>query len=403
MLVLVVLALSLGPARAAFPPLSSPSGVAVFSTYIGTDVSLSVFCANTGGDDVLANRVLGGAQFGPLQYTGFKAPHGIAVDGRANLYVADTGHSRVVVLSNNGSLIAVLSRGLRQPRAVAVDNAGLVYVADTNNDTLATFPPVTLDLYGPHGLAVYRKTGDVYVADSGNNRIVIVSPDGNQLVKPIAVLCFLPYGVAADSEGNIIVADTYHYELYKYSPNGTFMYGTQAFTTPSGSDPVGSIQGVAVDSQDNIYIGSAESDAVVKFSPTFQQLLYVNLTIVLGSSFAARPAKIAVDSSFNIYVTAINSVVKLSSSGQLLLSFGDPSNSLWVAPSGIAVDSRGYIYATCFLTNSLFVFSNASAELKVITAGLNYPYDVALDAANNIYIANTGKSAIVVIPALNFD
>ncbi|HEX8282387.1 MAG TPA: hypothetical protein VF588_03490 [Pyrinomonadaceae bacterium] len=141
----------------------------------------------------------------------FSTPSGLALDGAGNLYVADTGNNRVRRVSPEGLVTTVAGEGaggfrdgaaaealFDAPIGVAVGREGEVYVADTYNDRVRV---VTKDgrvktLAGvgtpghadggaldtalfdtPCALAV-SDTGEVYVADTGNNRLRKITKDG---------------------------------------------------------------------------------------------------------------------------------------------------------------------------------------------------------------------------------
>jgi sugar lactone lactonase YvrE len=145
----------------------------------------------------------------------FKAPRGLACDNSGNIYVADTGNHQIRVIRSG--FVSHLAGGpelsgfvdgdgatarFDGPFDVAVDNAGIVYVADTGNDSIrrvtegqvytlsgdsngdltnvssAAQTAGSNDIYnGPKALAV-DANGDIYVCDSGNNKVKLLKPDG---------------------------------------------------------------------------------------------------------------------------------------------------------------------------------------------------------------------------------
>lgn len=141
----------------------------------------------------------------------FNTPSGLALDATGNLYVADTGNNRVRRVTREGAVTTLAGDGAAgfrdgagtqaqfdAPVGVAVGHEGEVYVADTYNDrvrviakdgsvrTLAgTGTPGHADggaldaaLFDtPCGLAI-AGTGEVYVADTGNNRLRKITKDG---------------------------------------------------------------------------------------------------------------------------------------------------------------------------------------------------------------------------------
>jgi uncharacterized protein (TIGR03663 family) len=182
-------------------------------------------------------------------------PTGVVVAGDGTVYVADTGNHRVQVFNPQGQLVRTIGgptpgSGRNQffePRGLAVDAQNNLYVADTWNARIVKFSPAgewlaswgqgaqdlgegrratitegtqagnaanPLGFFGPRGLAVDAQ-GNVYIADTGNKRIVVTDGEGNfryqfgfggaepgQFNEPT--------GVAVDSQGNIYVSDTWN-------------------------------------------------------------------------------------------------------------------------------------------------------------------------------------------------
>src|SRR5215472_8859672 len=87
---------------------------------------------------------------------GLHVPSGIAVDARGNVYVVDTGNSRVLKLSPGGAVMASFGKlgtgddGLRRPRGIGVGADGTLFIADTANHRVQRFS-ATGDPLGPWG------------------------------------------------------------------------------------------------------------------------------------------------------------------------------------------------------------------------------------------------------------
>ena len=145
-------------------------------------------------------------------------PFGVAVDGAGDLYITDTGNSRVVEVTAAGTA-SVLSTGgltLKQPNGVAVDGAGDVYIADTVNSsvvevttagTASVLSTGGLTLSQPFSVAV-DGAGDLYITDTGNNRVVEVTAAGTASVLSTGGLTLAePFSVAVDGAGDLYIAD----------------------------------------------------------------------------------------------------------------------------------------------------------------------------------------------------
>ena len=145
-------------------------------------------------------------------------PFGVAVDGAGDLYITDTGNSRVVEVTAAGTA-SVLSTGgltLKQPFGVAVDGAGDVYIADTVNSsvvevttagTASVLSTGSLTLAEPFSVAV-DGAGDLYITDTGNNRVVEVTAAGTASVLSTGGLTLAePFSVAVDGAGDLYIAD----------------------------------------------------------------------------------------------------------------------------------------------------------------------------------------------------
>ncbi|MFZ1007734.1 MAG: hypothetical protein WAN65_12910, partial [Candidatus Sulfotelmatobacter sp.] len=117
------------------------------------------------------------------------APHGLAVDAKGDIWVADTGNDRIQELNSKGEYIRKFgSEGtgngqFRSPAAIAIDSEGDVWVADAGNDRMQRFTPegTYLSQFGtagnddgqfsePQGIAIDAK-GNFWIADTGNDRV----------------------------------------------------------------------------------------------------------------------------------------------------------------------------------------------------------------------------------------
>lgn len=238
-----------------------------------------------------------------------------------------------------------------RPFSVAVDSTGNMYVADKDNSTIRKITPAgdVSTLAGspgntgstnntgsaarftyPYGVAV-DTSGNVYVADTGNNLIRKVAPDGTTTT--VAGITANSTGLAVDSSNNLYVADSTNRVIYKVTSTGTVstLAGSSlnSATSPSdGTGPSASFSnpvGIAVDASGYLYVVDADSSQTIrKVSPAGVVTTLAGTFGMTGSTDGTGPAArfygphgIAVDASSNIYVsdTATNLIRKITPAG----------------------------------------------------------------------------------------
>jgi hypothetical protein len=155
----------------------------------------------------------------------FNFPYAIAVDPSGNVYVADTGNSRVQKFSSSGAFITKWS--VTDPRGIATDSSGNVYVSSLNQNRIQK--------YSSSGAFItqWGTTG------SGNGQFNA------------------PYGIATDSSDNVYVAEFNNRRVQKFSSSGAFITKFGSFGTGDGQfeAPVA----VTVDSS-GVYVSDWGSD-----------------------------------------------------------------------------------------------------------------------------------------------
>jgi Putative Ig domain/NHL repeat len=311
-------------------------------------------------------------------------------------------------------------------------------------------PATSAKLYNPYGTAV-DSSGNVYIADTQNDRIrevaastgIITTVAGNGTVgysgdngPATSAAIDYPFAVAVDSSGNIYIADSFNNrirEVVKATGNITTIAGngTAGFTGDGGAATSAEInmpEGVAVDSSGNVFFsdeGNQRIREIVKATGTITTVAgngtwgYNGDGELATSAELFYPKNVAVDPSGNIYIAdwynnRIREVVKSTGDIATVAGTGTGSyNGDGIAatsamvnhPNGVAVDSSGNIYIGDTYNSRIREVNKATGIITTIagngTAGysgdggpptsakLYDPYGVALDSSNNIYIADS--------------
>jgi tripartite motif-containing protein 71 len=311
----------------------------------------------------------------------FRSPSGVAVDNKGTVYVADTGHDRIVALSPDGRLLRVLGGAgsrpgqLREPSSVAVDGLGDVYVADTGNARFQIFSPTgtpteewtgyhpydpTNTLYGPPRAIAVSPAGRIYVAapryvgevDRSSGNEVVQYGDSHFIWGTEEAV-----GIAVDAHANVYLTASNTGKVYKLGEHPSTdtdgpllaQWGGQPESPAGLEHPLG----IAIDQHDHVYIADAARQRIQVYTSSGRWLASWPRQ---GGHWFDRPSGIAVDTVGNVYVAdqGNNQVFKLSPSGHLLARWGETSGLPGVTePSKLTVDARGDVYAIVKGGNSI--------------------------------------------------
>ncbi len=352
----------------------------------------------------------------------FSFPAGIAVDAATNIYVSDSGNNLLRKITPTGAVSTLAGQPgggayadgvgsaaqFSGPSGLGMDAAGNIYLADAFNNlvrritpagvvtTVAGIPGVAgasngpatnATFYDPQGVTVDSFT-NIYVADTGNSTIRLVSPAG--IVSTFAgmtgfagaadgtnALFSHPEGLGMDVFGDVYVADTGNDTVRIVDSLGNVSTLAGVAAVPGASDGnndaahFSGLSGVTVDQNFNIYVADNNNN-------TIRRINFNGVTTTLagtadsgtndGLALFARfnyPDGAAVDPAGNLYIADhVNSTIReITASGVVSTLAGQVGNP-------------GYADGT-----------NAGARFL-------YPSGVALDAQTNLYVADTGNNVI---------
>ncbi|MBD1365073.1 cadherin-like beta sandwich domain-containing protein [Mucilaginibacter sp. ZT4R22] len=311
--------------------------------------------------------------------------------------VPNTAYSEVTTLAGNGTAGFVDNTGLAarfdSPYAIASDASGNIYVADYGNNAIRKITPAgvvttvpTSGLSSPAGIAV-DAAGNIYIADTGNQLIKMVTPAGVVTIiagngspgavnGPALTASFSnPQDVAVDLLGNIYVADFNNNQIRKISAGVvSVLAGSGSSGLANGAPATARFKnpfGVAVDAAGNVYVADFNNSAIRKVTPGgVVSTLAGNGTAGFANAngTAARfsnPGDIAVDANGNVYVTdSYNSLVRKITPAGNVTTFAGNNGNF------DRVDGIG--------TNAVFGF----------------PLGITIDPAGNLYTSDNGTHAI---------
>ena len=465
--------------------LSHPSGVAVDSAgglYIADSDNRRIRKVTNGVIITVAGSGVPGysGDNGPATSAQLNDPQGIAVDSSGNLYIAD-GTYRIRKVSN-GVIITVAGNGtccfsgdngpatsaqLNLPVGVAVDSAGNLYIADTINSRIrkvrngvittvagnGTYgfsgdngPATSAELAYPDGPTV-DSSGNLYIADSYNNWVrkvsngVITTVAGNGTYgfsgdngPATSAELSWPYGVAADSAGNLYIADYNNNRVRRVSNGVITTVAGGGTSNPGDNGPATSAQltvptGVTVDSAGNLYFADTGYQRIRKVSNGVITTVAGGGTSYPGdngpatSAVLAFPRGIAVDAVGNLFIAdSLNFRIRKVSNGVITTVAGNgtygysgdngPATSAQLdQPYGVAVDSAGNLYIadtgnqrirkvsngviTTVAGNGTYGFSGDNGPAT--SAQLANPSGLAVDSGGKVYVADTENYRVRVL------
>ena len=269
--------------------------------------------------------------------TNFTEPNGIAIDSDNNVYVVDSGHSKVVRLDSNGTF------------ALNWGSWG------SSNGQFK------------HPTGIFVNKNYVFVADSGNARIQMFDKSGNFLyawgIYGMGPTMFhSPVAMALDETGDLFVADSDRDTIQIFGTGGIYKYQIQSPLTKYASFPA--IKAIAFDSEDDFYAVSIDN-RVLKYSSIG------NFKNFFGSSGEEEgrfnnPTAIVIDSKDNFYVvdSGNHRIQKFDTYGNFILSWGTEGTGpgQFEDPAGIAIDSMSNIYVVDKKNNNVQKFSYTKSD-----------------------------------------
>ncbi len=391
--------------------------------YVAVDAAGNVYIADT-GNNAIKEWIASTHQVVTLVSSGLRQPYGVAVDTAGNVYFADFRNEAVKEWNASTKQVSTLAFS-GGPYGVAVDAAGNVYFTSVNilqEWSASTKQVYTLVSSGlstqPYGVAV-DAAGNVYIADQNNAAVYEWSASAQQVSPLVSSGLSSPEGVAVDAAGNVYIGDlgdnAIKERVKAYVPGGAVSEGPGA-----GSDALAPVL-PATQSLTGVFAPTSDQDWLT-IGPIANGVIHFSFTANMGG---ARTGHITVLGQ-SVAVTQAAAPPRLGTSALLEgpLAGGDTdivvtsgvwtatSNASWLHTSSSGTGNGLATFTfdanpgatrtgtltiaglTLTVTQAGNTYLPANPVTTLVSSGLSVPEGVAVDAAGNVYIADTFGSAI---------
>lgn len=254
-------------------------------------------------------------------------------------------------------------------------------------------------LNNPKGIAVDKITGEVFVADTDNDRIQVFTNNGEylrqwgslgsnnaQFNKPLAI--------AIDSTGRVLVADSQNNRVQVFNTGGVYL---ATIGGPGEADGQFSLPtAVTTDTANNIYVADYNHNKIQKFAATgaFIKSWASPSTRELAMSVLDQVIASHAQGTFNVTV--------YDNEGGFLFEFGAPGtgNGQFRSPVGMGVNTFGDIFVADVQSSRMQKFSRSGtyiSQFGQLGEGFGEftgPYGVDVDMFNNIFVADSTNNRI---------
>ncbi|MCE7979756.1 MAG: 6-bladed beta-propeller [Caldilinea sp. CFX5] len=346
----------------------------------------------------------GNGQFNKASGLAFDFTQNSTTDGI--LYVVDSGNQRVQKFTLDGSFLGQWgSQGngdgqFSNPQGVAVDSNKDVYVVDSGNQRLQKFNNAGSFLGRWGGLkdptTIVGSNGSVYVADTGNHRIQQFTPDGRLLNAwgrySVSSCAFNPWSMAVNSQGVLSVLNGYDVSSRPNRCISRFQHGDNQLEPWSIPEMYNTI---TTDVNDNLYGVLSIRDGLYRLRK-YNNSGVIQFTVEI-SNHVGLVSGIAVDGNGTIYVSGTGAgaapyqIDKLDSTGKWQTAWTNYGGVNFDRISDLAVDKANNLYVAQVYKNILKLDSTGALKGTFANdAEFAYILSISVAANNHLFVVDTG-------------
>jgi uncharacterized protein (TIGR03437 family) len=358
-------------------------------------------------------------------------PTDIFFDSAGNLWIADFGNGRIREFANTGTATTIVGGGtvfteggfanaaaLAGPHSVVVDSSGNIYIADSDDNRVRKVNQTTSIITTVAGAGAYGFSGDGSAANAAQVNT--------------------PNAVAVDRSGNVYFVDLFNYRVRMVNSSGSIstVAGSGGIRYAGDGGPaqnaqmsgpaavaVSAISGISISDTSNQRIRQINSAGIIATVTGNGTAGFSGDAGPAASAQVSFPGGVVTDAAGNLYFAdtgnqrvrkIVNGTISTVAGNGSTGYSGDGASAISAtlnSPSGLALDSAGNLYISDYSNNVIRKVSNgiistvAGGGLQgysgdgglATAAGLNGPLGVALDAAGNLYIADSGNHAVRIV------
>jgi sugar lactone lactonase YvrE len=321
--------------------------------------------------------------------TPLSSPKGSAQDAVGDTYIVNSSDRKVIQITPTGvtTVLATLPSFFKvngtnttiAPVDTAVDAARTVWVLSGNNLLCSVDIHANQTCYGT-GMTgqdhfTLDQSGNFYITGTvGTDHVLAKWSVGGTLSVLVRNGLAGPMGIAADSAGNLYVANYGDNTVSRVDASGAISNFVTGLSAP---------QGLAIDAANNLYIANSGANDILKVTSAG--------AVSVFASGMNNPFDLQFDPQGDLLVsnTGNSTISKVSPAGVV----SNYLENVALNPEGLKYDSQGNMYIANTGNNALTEV-DASGAVHTLSIGLNSPRGIAIDPAGSIYVANNGAGTI---------